>query len=100
METARRGGAMRVCLFEERWEQLEPLSATRPVFDLRCGITSLADKQRQRLGAVDWGVCLRPSLAALYRRLHPDVPVNEYGWLLSDRKSTRLNQSPCNLVCR
>ncbi|MCI0681933.1 MAG: hypothetical protein L0Y71_07500 [Gemmataceae bacterium] len=73
---------MRVCLFEERWQQLEPLSATRPVFDLVCGIHTLGEKQRQRLGAVDWGACLRPALAPLYRRQHPDVPVNEYGWLL------------------
>lgn len=74
---------MRVCLFEERWEQLEPFSATRPVFDLVCGISSLSEKQRRRLGATDWGVCVRPALAPLYRRQHPDVPVNEYGWLLS-----------------
>src|SRR5262245_34561768 len=74
---------MRVCLFEDRWEQLEPLSSTRPVFDLLCGITALGEKQRRWFAATDWGVCIRPELAACYRRRHPDVPVNEYGWLLS-----------------
>lgn len=74
---------MRICQFEDRWEWLEPLSATRPVFDLICGMTSLAEKQRRCLQARDWGVCIRPALAPLYRRQFPDVPVNEYGWLLS-----------------
>ena len=36
---------MRICLFEQRSETLEPLSLTRPVFDLICGITTLGDKQ-------------------------------------------------------
>ncbi len=35
---------MRLCIFEDRAEQLEPLSLTRPVFELRCGI-ALAAKQ-------------------------------------------------------
>lgn len=74
---------MRVCLFEDRWELLEPLSASRPVFELLCGITSLGEKQRHWLGADDWGVCIRPGLAPLFRQQHPEVPINEYGWLLS-----------------
>src|SRR5262245_2505622 len=82
-EAKRRDAAMRVCLCEDGWQRLEPLSATRPVFELVCGITSLGEKQRRWLGASDWGVCIRPALAALYRRQHPDIPVNEYGWLLS-----------------
>jgi len=74
---------VRICLFEDRWELLEPLSATRPVFDLVCGISALGEKQRRWLGADDWGVCIRPALAPRYRRQHPEIPVNEYGWLLS-----------------
>ena len=74
---------MRICLFEDRFDQLEPLCATRPVFDLICGISSLGEKQRRWLGATDWGVCIRPALAPLYRRQHLETPVNEYGWLLS-----------------
>src|SRR5262245_61415474 len=74
---------MRVCLIEDRWEQLEPLSCTRPTFDLICGITSLAEKQLHWFAADDWGVCIRPALAPLYRRQHPNQTVNEYGWLLS-----------------
>lgn len=74
---------MRICLFEDGWEQLEPLSSTRPVFELRCGITTLGEKQRHWWGAADWGACVRPALAPLLRRQHPHAPVNEYGWLLS-----------------
>lgn len=76
---------MRICLFEDRWENLEPLAATRPVFDLLCGMTTLGEKQRRWLNASEWGVCIRPELAAWHRRQHPDLPVNEYGWLLGDR---------------
>ena len=37
---------MRVCLFEDRHaDQLEPLSLTRPVYELLCGQTSLASRQ-------------------------------------------------------
>ena len=74
---------MRICLFEDRWDQLEPLSCTRPVFELRCGISTLGEKQRHWWATRDWGACVRPVLAALVRRHYPDVPVNEYGWLLS-----------------
>ncbi len=98
---------MRVCLFEDRAEQLQPLSATRPVFDLVCGITSLGEKQRRALQANDWGVCIRPELAPWYRRQHPEIPVNEYGWLLSApmvlvngrwlpfAQSMRVPEAPC-----
>ena len=41
---------MRVCLFEDRGAlDLEPLTLTRPVFELLCGLTSLAAKQCRAL---------------------------------------------------
>src|SRR5262245_62729046 len=43
--------AMRLCIYEDRAELLEPLSLTRPVFDLRCGMTTLAQKQCRPVGA-------------------------------------------------
>src|SRR5687767_2293694 len=43
--------AMRVCLFEDRVETLEPLTLTRPAFDLRCGLRTLGETQRRSVSA-------------------------------------------------
>ncbi|NIR48526.1 transferase [candidate division KSB1 bacterium] len=38
-----------ICIFEDRsYSQLHPLSLTRPVFELRCGLTSLREKIRRQ----------------------------------------------------
>ena len=75
---------MRVCLFEDRAEQLEPLSLTRPVFELRCGMTTLARKQLRTVSAMQWGVLIRPMLEDLYRTQHPGCVVNDADWLRGD----------------
>jgi UDP-N-acetylglucosamine diphosphorylase/glucosamine-1-phosphate N-acetyltransferase len=72
---------MRICLFEQRPETLAPLSLTRPVFDLLCGITSLADKQRRHFGLDDWGMLIRPALGNLQCLRQPAVPCNDADWL-------------------
>lgn len=74
---------MHLCLFEERAAQFEPLTQTRPVFDLRCGITSLADKQMRPFAPTACGVWVRPALAGLYSVQHPEVHVNDVAWLQS-----------------
>ncbi len=68
---------MRVCLFEHHAETLEPIALTRPVFDLRCGLGTLGDKQRRAFRATAWSAWVRPVLADLVRRTHPGVPVND-----------------------
>jgi UDP-N-acetylglucosamine diphosphorylase/glucosamine-1-phosphate N-acetyltransferase len=80
----RKGFAMRLCLFEDRAEQFEPLSWTRPVFDLCCGLTTLAQKQARHLAAPIRGTLVRPVLEELYRLGHPDVAVNDADWLRAD----------------
>jgi UDP-N-acetylglucosamine diphosphorylase/glucosamine-1-phosphate N-acetyltransferase len=78
----RKDVAMRVCLFEDRSApDLEPLSLTRPVFDLLCGQTSLAHKQWRHFGASQRGALVRPYLADLCRSQTPDVAVNDLAWL-------------------
>lgn len=72
---------MRLCIFEDRAEQLEPLSLTRPVFDLRCGMTALAAKQARHVGVTAWGALIRPALADLYCMQAPGVHVNDPAWL-------------------
>ena len=45
---------MRVCLLEDRAEQLEPLTLTRPVFDLRCGIATVNVPPVKRMELEKW----------------------------------------------
>lgn len=73
---------MRVCIFEDRGAlDLEPLSLTRPVFQLLCGMTSLAAKQSRFFPPGPRGVLVRPYLADLCRLHSPAVPVNDLAWL-------------------
>ncbi len=74
--------APRVCLFEDNAVAgLEPLTLTRPAFDLLCGLTSLGEKQRQAFGAGSVGALVRPHLAEVVRRTHPEMAVNDEDWL-------------------
>src|SRR5690349_20675166 len=75
---------MRVCLFEDRVESLEPLTLTRPVFELWCGQTNLAAKHLRHFAPCDVGVLIRPHLTDIYRLQHPSVPVNDALWLRSE----------------
>src|SRR5262245_58268007 len=72
---------MRVCLFEDAPENLEPLTLTRPVFDLLCGISSLGQKQLRHFGATSCGMLVRPSLLSLAQMQHPSAAVNDHDWL-------------------
>jgi UDP-N-acetylglucosamine diphosphorylase/glucosamine-1-phosphate N-acetyltransferase len=73
---------MRVCLFEDTDVlALDPLTATRPAFDLLCGATSLAAKQCRHFAPCAVGALVRPHLAELFRLHHPETPVNDGAWL-------------------
>src|SRR5262249_5888334 len=79
---AERTWLMRVCLFEDRGVlDLEPLTLTRPVFELLCGLTPLGDKQRRHFASTQVGFLVRPELADLCRLRHPGTPVNDAAWL-------------------
>jgi hypothetical protein len=72
---------MRICLFEDDGVlQLEPLSLTRPVFDLLCGLSSLAAKQCRHFAPCEVGYLVRPCLADLVRLNHAGAPVNDLAW--------------------
>jgi UDP-N-acetylglucosamine diphosphorylase/glucosamine-1-phosphate N-acetyltransferase len=76
------GAPRRVCLFEDAAVAgLEPLTQTRPAFDLLCGLTSLGEKQRRAFGAESVGALVRPEIAAVARVGHPDLAVNDTAWL-------------------
>ncbi|HEV3144572.1 MAG TPA: putative sugar nucleotidyl transferase [Gemmataceae bacterium] len=75
---------MRVCLFEDHGVfDLEPLSLTRPVFELLCGASSLGQKQARYWRPSSAGVLVRPFLAPLLREQDPHLPVNDPAWLRS-----------------
>jgi hypothetical protein len=60
---------MRVCLFEDPGARdLEPLTLTRPAFDLLCGLSSLAAKQYQAFAADSRAALVRPHLADVCRQ--------------------------------
>jgi UDP-N-acetylglucosamine diphosphorylase/glucosamine-1-phosphate N-acetyltransferase len=76
---------MRVCLFEDRGAALlEPLTLTRPVFELRCGQMSLASKQVRFFAPCTTGALLRPWLAECFHLKQPDTPVNDLEWLRAE----------------
>src|SRR5262245_7386923 len=73
-----RTSAMRICLFEDHGHAaLEPLSLTRPVFDLLCGLDSLAAKQCRLFAPCTVGTLVRPHLADLCRLRDCRTPVND-----------------------
>jgi UDP-N-acetylglucosamine diphosphorylase/glucosamine-1-phosphate N-acetyltransferase len=76
---------MRVCIFEDRHvETLEPLTLTRPVFELLCGQTTLASKQWRHFAPCSPGVLVRPALEEVQCEERPGVPVNDMTWLRAD----------------
>jgi UDP-N-acetylglucosamine diphosphorylase/glucosamine-1-phosphate N-acetyltransferase len=56
---------------------LEPLVLTRAAFDLRCGAQTVLERQCQFFGLQEAEAFVRPALAALCRRAHPEMKVNE-----------------------
>jgi UDP-N-acetylglucosamine diphosphorylase/glucosamine-1-phosphate N-acetyltransferase len=76
---------MRVCLFEDRGAALlEPLTSTRPVFQLLCGHTALGVKQLRHFAPCKAGVLVRPHLAECFRLEQPGTPVNDLDWLRAE----------------
>ncbi len=77
---------MRLCLVEDNAvSALEPLTLTRPVFDLLLGSSSLGHKIARAFGAgpgpARRGVVIRPYLAAVQRSRDPQSTVNDREWL-------------------
>jgi UDP-N-acetylglucosamine diphosphorylase/glucosamine-1-phosphate N-acetyltransferase len=70
---------MRICVFEDAGvANLQPLTASRPVFDLRCGARSLLQRQQSLFPAAHaQGVWVRPELTELCRLVHSHLAVNE-----------------------
>ena len=66
-----------LCIFEdEAYSQLLPMTYTRPVYDLVCGMTSLREKIKSVFAGYRIVLQCRAHLAPVLRREHPDIPVN------------------------
>jgi UDP-N-acetylglucosamine diphosphorylase/glucosamine-1-phosphate N-acetyltransferase len=73
---------MRLCIYEDAGcAGLEPLTLTRPAFDLRCGAATLLERQLRRFAAGEAGALVRPFLAEMCRYSHPDMKVNDAVWM-------------------
>ena len=77
---------MRLILFDLESEQRRnfyPLALSRPIWELRCGITSLGQKMVVTVGASDIACFVPPYMAEAYRE-RADWPVNNPGMLDDD----------------
>ncbi len=73
---------MKLCAFEDHGvDFLEPVSLTRPAFDLRCGAGTLLERQRRLFGDPETGAWIRPNLVHFAGLSHPDMPINDTDWL-------------------
>lgn len=67
-------------LFEdETWAHLEPLTLTRPVYDLRIGLLTIRERWQRALGSRRVGGTLRPSLRGVFPSLR--TPTSEMLWI-------------------
>ncbi len=78
---------MRLCLVEDHAVAgLEPLTLTRPAFDLRLGARTIGQKIVDAFGtgsstAVEVGALIRPYLASARRSQPPTLVVNDADWM-------------------
>ncbi|HMB03000.1 MAG TPA: putative sugar nucleotidyl transferase, partial [Isosphaeraceae bacterium] len=77
---------MRLCLVEDQAvSDLEPLTLTRPAFDLLLGPDTLGSKLARAFrigpGPTRRGALIRPHLAALWRLCEPGTAINDRNWL-------------------
>jgi UDP-N-acetylglucosamine diphosphorylase/glucosamine-1-phosphate N-acetyltransferase len=66
---------LRLCIFEDRkYKDLYPLTYTRPVFDLRCGMTRIREKIERNFPASDTAYFMRSHLGPAFKdELHGTV---------------------------
>jgi UDP-N-acetylglucosamine diphosphorylase/glucosamine-1-phosphate N-acetyltransferase len=69
---------MQLCVFEDAEVCfLEPLTLTRPAFDLRCGAYSLWQRQQAYFKPERVGTLVRSTLTALCQLTYPDLAIND-----------------------
>jgi len=75
---------MQLVVFEdEKYEQLHPLSLTKAVFELKCGMTSLIEKIRRMYPAHEICYFVRDYIVPTFKKRFPSDPVNDIRSLLA-----------------
>ena len=77
---------MRLCLVEDQAaSELEPISLSRPVFDLLLGASSIGQKAIRAFGwdsgPSSLGMVARTHLVDVLRQRNPHVAINDHDWL-------------------
>jgi len=68
---------MEICIFEDLYfDRIEPLTFSRPTYDLVCGISSLKEKIIRQYPGIKISLHTRPYLEPLLISKHPDVSIN------------------------
>lgn len=68
---------MQICIYEDdHYVNLYPLTLTRPVFELRCGASTLAERIARYFPEAEIFYQCRPLLASVYHEQHPDRRIN------------------------
>ena len=76
---------MKICIFEdEKFDRLYPLTYLRPVFELKCGATSLYEKIRRNYGDTEICFFIRPQLVNSFKKKNPQYSVNNLDDLKND----------------
>lgn len=71
-------GSISICIFEDnQFTQLYPMTLTRPVFDLRCGIFSLKEKIIRCFPQNSINLLCRGYLEEIVKEGNPNVKINE-----------------------
>jgi len=91
---------MQLCIFEDiKYANFEPLSLSRPVYELVCGISTLKEKILRNFPGRKYSLHCRSYLADTLRQEFPKISVNEIdedeclfvnGRLLSDKNLGRM----------
>lgn len=66
-----------VLIFEEGAHFLDPVTATRPIFDVLVGATTPLGKIERYFGHLNLGIFCRPELQQVVRLAHPDRTLNQ-----------------------
>lgn len=69
---------MRICIFEDEvYENLYPLSLTRPIFELKCGQITLRERILRNFPGVDVSYFLRDYLAPVFSQDKKEASIND-----------------------
>ncbi|MCS6859502.1 MAG: putative sugar nucleotidyl transferase [Abditibacteriales bacterium] len=74
---------MKLCIFEDAWDTLFPLTYTRATFELRCGYVSLLERILRNYPSTPWCVFARDYLAGVLKN-RVSAPVNDPAQLKAD----------------